>query len=192
MPPARPDSESNLCAAALRLAAQHGWNALTLDQIARAAKVPSAQAKKHFGDKNEILPALVRYIGRQSTHGKFDARATPHDRLFEALMARFDALQNRRKGVLAITEDCRRDLSLARLILPAEWREMENVLKAAKLMPDSEVKRPLAVAGLLGVYGWALCCWRRDTTPDMAKTMAGLDRGLRGAEAAARFLFQDR
>jgi len=192
MPPARLDIESKICAATLQLAAQRGWNALTLDQIARGAKVLPTQAKGYFKDKNEILPALVRYIGKQSARAKFDARAKPRDRLFEALMARFDALQKHRKGILAITEDCPRDPSLVRFILPAEWREMESLLKTAKLMPDSELKRSLVVAALLGVYGWALCCWQRDKTPDMAKTMAGLDRGLRGAETAAQFLFRSR
>ena len=42
----KPAIEARLCAAALRLAAKQDWGRLTLEQIATAAKIAPAQAKK--------------------------------------------------------------------------------------------------------------------------------------------------
>jgi AcrR family transcriptional regulator len=193
MPRAKPNIESKICAAALSLAAKHGWQNLTLEQIAKAAKIPPARMRKIFPDKSRVLTQILREIDRQAAAvGKADSRATPHDRLFEALMARFDILQKCRMGALAILDAARRDPSLARSILPAQWKSMENALVRTGLAPSQSLHKPLAALGLLGVYYRALCAWRQDRTPDMAKTMAALDQALRLASLVAEILFRTR
>jgi len=183
--------EIKMSEAALRLASKAGWHALTLDGIAKAAKIAPARARNVFRDKNQILPAIVRRMDRRAAAilGKGDARAKPHDRLFELMMARFDALQENRKGILAIVQDCRRDPSLVRLIFPAQMESMRQILAQAGL-PSKGAQEPLAIAALLAVYYRTIWCWYKDNTLDMARTMAALDQGLRYAGKAAEILFR--
>lgn len=190
------NAEDKICEAALRLAARPGknggWHSLTLDHVAAAAKIPPAQAKKIFHDKNALLPALIRYIDREAARGagRIDEDGKPRDRLFEALMARFDALQEHRAGILAVSEETRRDPALARQILPAQWQSMQKILKLAHLAREKDPRGALMAAGLLGIYYWSFCCWQKDHSADMSKTMAGLDRALRFAEIPGEILFR--
>ncbi|HUY68760.1 MAG TPA: TetR family transcriptional regulator [Alphaproteobacteria bacterium] len=179
-------AEKKICDAGLSLAVRHGWDKVTLEQIARAVKIPAADVRKRFADKNQVLAAIVHNMGTPA--GAKRAQGTPHDQLFEAMMARFDALQEHRAGVLAVCEAVRRDPALVRYLIPAQWRAIGAIAATAGLAEMEGSRRPLTQAALLGIYYWALCGWMRDRTPDMAKTMAGLDRGLRVAGKVAAMM----
>jgi AcrR family transcriptional regulator len=186
------NAEKKICDVVLGLAARHGWNTLTLEQIAKAAKLSPATMREYFSAKDQILPAIVRQIDREviAAVGKSGPKGEPHDRLFEVMMARFDALQSHRAGILAILDGLRADPASARLIAPAQWQSMQAMLDLAAMKTGEGPKASLATAGLLGIYYWTLCCWRRDETRDMAKTMAALDRGLRRAGRVAEIIFR--
>lgn len=189
MPKQKPDPEKKICDAALRLAATQDWNDLTLEQIAKAAKVPRVQAKKLFADKDAILPALIRRTGREVAAAVGGpARALTHDRLFEVMMARFDILQSHRAAILGIINAVRRNPALARAIVPAEAQAMRAMLVLAGFK-GTGIEEIFAAAGLLAIYALALCRWARDDSPDMAKTMALLDRSLRRGGKLAELLF---
>ncbi|MDX2027360.1 MAG: hypothetical protein SFW62_01840 [Alphaproteobacteria bacterium] len=183
--------EKKLTDAALKLAARREWNLLTLEEIARTAKLPLAQVKKLFPGTDAILPAIVGSMDAQTAaaFGKAGPQGAPHDRLFEVMMARFDALQEHRRAILGIIASARRNPKLARPLLPAQLQAMEKMLTLARLKPGGPAA-PLAAAGLLAVYAFALCSWRGDNSSDMAKTMAALDRALRHAGKAAEILFR--
>jgi len=193
MPRTKPHSETKIAEAALKLAGRQGWQSLTLDQIAKAAKIPPAQMRNTVREKSAILPAIMCLLDAQTLTkaGKTDPHATPHDRLFEILMARFDVLQERRAGILVLFEACRADPALARSILPAHWQMAQNIFAHARLVPEGRLK-PLATFGLLAVYYRALWRWQKDQTPDMAKTMAALDQALRCAAGVAEILFRNK
>jgi hypothetical protein len=46
----------------------------------------------------------------------------------------------------------------------------------------------MRVGGLAVAYSWVLMTWMRDTSPDLGKTMAELDRTLVRAEGLADYL----
>jgi AcrR family transcriptional regulator len=178
--------EQKIASAALRLAATRGWTSLTLSQIAKAAKMPLAKAQKLFSDKDQILPAIVAYVDDETAAaiGKPLTRSTPRDRLFEVMMARFDVLQENRKGILAIAKAVRQNPQLARLLLPAYMQTIKKLLLLAHI-PTTKAQQPLVIAGLLTVQAATLCRWQSDNTADLAKTMAALDRSLGLAEKIA-------
>lgn len=187
----KPDIETKIATAALRLAARQGWARLTLEDITRAAKISPAPAKKHFAGKNDILPAIVRFVDAETAAsvGKPDLKVPPRDRLFEVMMARMDVLQEHRRAILSIMEEVRRNPSLFRRLLPAEAEAVRNMLKLAGL--GSKGPREIfTVAGLLGIYGLTLCRWSGDSSSDMAKTMAVLDRSLRRVDPIVEILFR--
>lgn len=188
----KPHLQPTICEAALKAAEKHGWNNLTMEQIAKAAKMPVATVRKFFKKPADMIPALVELIDgetRRSLH-KTKLGKTPHDRLFEIMMARFDALQNYRSGILAIIGDLKRDPQSAMPFLKAQWESMTDIILTAR--PElKEPQKTLAAAGLYGVYQYALFVWSKDSSADMSKTMAALDRGLRYADKAAKILFRD-
>lgn len=183
--------ERKIGEAALFLAGQHGWKKLTLEQIAKRAKLSVGQMTRYVTRKDDILPTIVCLIDDDLAKNlsPADLKSSPHDRLFEVMMARFDALQNHRAGVLAILRDISRQPQAVRLILPSHWRAIDKMLERARV-DLGEMRQPLAVAALLGLYYWVLCVWQKDETEDMSKTMAAIDRGLRRLGAAAETIFR--
>jgi AcrR family transcriptional regulator len=185
--------EFKIAEAALRLAARQGWDRLTLEAVAHAAKMSLTQMKKLFSDKNDLLPTIVRLIDRKmlAALGKPNSQATAHDRLFEALMARIDVLQTHRRAITGIMDASKRDPHIIWQLLSPQTSAMRGVLEYTGLKPET-ICEPFVIAGLLGVYGLTLCTWRQDTSPDMSKTMAALDRHLRRAAGVSEILFRQR
>lgn len=192
---AMPKSKNNLakkiCVAALRLAAERSWQSITLEQIAKAAKVSSTT--KVFADKNQILAAIVSYISDETVAaaGKPSVKSSPHDRLFDMMMTRFEILQKYRAGILNITEDLKRDPKAICSLLPAEAEAMRMMLMTAGL-EQPQTQEVVSVAGLLVIYGLVLCIWQKDESRDLSKTMPALDRHLKRAGKAAEILFRCR
>nr|MBC8158924.1 TetR family transcriptional regulator [Alphaproteobacteria bacterium] len=70
--------------------------------------------------------------------------------------------------------------------LPCFLRSMAWMLEAAGL-PSGGISGAARAAGLGALYANAVRVWLRDDTPDMAKTMAALDRGLGCADGIVSF-----
>ncbi len=190
-PKPKPDTNHKLVTAALKLTAMHDWNQLTLEQIAKAAKVPVPQAIKLFATTNDILAAIVTYIDDKtaSAIGKPLTQGTARDRLFEVMMARFDILQTHRAAIRNIITAVKRDPSLTRILLPAHARAMQAMLALSGLKQNG-LKEVLATAGLLAIYGATLHSWEHDDTKDMSRTMAALDGHLKRADKLAEIVFR--
>jgi len=171
--------------AALRLAAAQGWSAVTLEAVAKAAKMPVAEIKQYFRSSADLALVIAETIDREAFAGAGTVSETPHDRLFDLLMARFDVLQKHRKAILSMAEAARYDQSLSCALARATLAGIYRLIEAAKLEVPS---RPVLAAGLMAVYGWAFFVWRRDESRDMAKTMAAVDRALRWSGKAVTLL----
>ena len=186
MSKAKTNPDARLCEVVLRLAASQGWQKVTLEQIARAAKISAEQIEKRFTDPNAILPLIVDELSTQALKavGKPDRKASPHDRLFEILMARFDILQMQRKALLSIAAAARRDPRMALSLAPAQIRAMQQVLDFAGLAPTGACSK-LTPLALWALFLATFRTWTSDETPDMSRTMAALDRYLRYADRAA-------
>ena len=184
--------DKKIALAVLRLAAARGWKDVTLEQIAKAAKLSSAQ-KKQFVHKNDVLPCIVRMVTQetQAATGKPDKRAAPHDRLFDVMMTRFDVMQKNRKGLLAIFKNVPQAPDMLCKFLPTQGEAMRDMLALAGLAEEGKGPRQHLVGlGLGVVYLATLRVWQTDETLDMAKTMAALDRYLRWAGRAADIFFR--
>lgn len=193
MAKAKTKPEFKICEAALAVAVRQGWKALTLEAVAKEAKRSVPQLKKLYPSKDDLLPGIVRMIDTEAAAflSKPDLTASPHDRLFDALMARIDALQSHRTGILALIDGLKGDPRLLRKLFPAQIKSMQAHLKYAGLT-QPKTREAFIIAGLLGLYGLTLCIWQNDSSPDMARTMAALDRNLRRAGTAMDILFRVR
>ncbi|MDD4617457.1 MAG: hypothetical protein PHW76_10220 [Alphaproteobacteria bacterium] len=167
---------ARICAAVLKIAGEGGWSSVTLDNVAKGARVTLASVKKRAKTPNELVPLIVDGMTLEALAETASPSGDAHDALFELMMARFDVLQEHRAGVLAIADAARRDGALAVALGRAVFRSMSKTVEAAHFDLPSP---PIMAAALAAVYGWAFFAWRRDKTLDMSKTMAALDRALK-------------
>ncbi len=176
------DPRKRIMAAALDLAAARGWGALPLSAIAVEAGVGLAQMLETFPSKTALVRGLLADTDARVLAGaEVDADATYRDRLFDVLMRRFDALAPHKDGVTAIVKDSALDPAYAACVGPRLIGSMGWMLEAADVSSGG-VAGLARCKGLALIYACAFRVWLDDDTPDMARTMAALDRGLARAE----------
>lgn len=189
----KPDLTDRLIDAALRLAAERGWRNVTLPEIARAAGSSLAETYRVMPSRGAVLAALARRIDAEVLAAEAVEKDSvrPRDRVFDVLMRRFDALQRHRAGISAILRDAGRDPVTLVASGPQFRRSMRWMGEAAGLPMDG-------VGGLLrgcaigAAWAATLRTWLADDTPDLARTMASLDRQLRCADRLGAFGRADR
>lgn len=174
--------------AALALASERGWRTMSLAEVVARAEVPLLDAYQAIPSKTALLARLIHSSDRAVLSGGAATMTdTARDRLFDMVMRRFDSLQSRRQGMVAILRDLPCDPPALLCLLPRFARSMAWMLEAAGIS-SSGLAGSLRIKGLALVYLNALRVWLEDDSPDMARTMAAVDKGLRRAEQLARSL----
>jgi AcrR family transcriptional regulator len=178
------DFEERAIAAAMKFAETKGWRRTTLGAIAAEAGLSLAELYRLFPSRDAILSRLMARVDAAVLAGTpvWSDRDSPRDRLFDLLMRRFDALRDYRPGLRAILHDLPWHPSTVvelgkSLNLSMSW------MMAATGQDSPGCRNALQQLGLAGLYLSSLRVWLNDGTPDLARTMAALDTGLRRAEA---------
>ena len=187
MPRKKPDIPDQVIDAALALAAERGWRGLNLAEIAAAAKLPLSKVYPAYSSKAAILRGFTRRIDAAvlATEEPDAGEGNARDRLFEVLMRRFDALKPHREALGNIVFDQARDPVSALCGLGRLECSMAAMLEAARLSAGG--LRGLLRAKALGLaYVATLRVFLRDDSPDLAATMAALDRNLGRLNCLAR------
>ncbi len=179
---------ARLVTAAMTLAADIGWPAVTVSGAARAADMDVADALAVCPTKRTLLEALGRHLDRAvAADGPGDPADSIRDRLFDLLMRRFDALMPLKDGVMAVIRALPGDpITVFGQILAVE-ASMRQTLDLAELATDGLLGE-LRVRALTVVYLICLRTWTRDDSEDMAATMAMVDRCLRQTEQLATLM----
>lgn len=177
-----------LAAAALEIAGAEGWRAVTIAGAAERAGIDPVTARRTVRCKAGLLAAIADRVDA-TMRASLDEDATDpaipvRDRLFEALMARLDALAEDREAYRSILEALPRDPAAALTALPSLGRSMARTLEAVGER-TSPPFGPLKVKGLALVWLGTLRAWSQDDSPDMAATMKALDGYLARAEEMA-------
>ena len=181
------EPRAKLIEAALKLAESEDWRFLGMPDIAEAAGLGLAEALRIFPNKSSIVCGLMRDVDDAvltdlSTDSDTDGSAK--DRLFDQLMRRFDILRPHKDGLAGIVGGFPHDpLGGVRQMVQLHC-SMALMLEAAGLS-SAGCNGILRTKGLTFVYFNALRAWFRDDSPDMAKTMAALDKGLTAADRLA-------
>jgi AcrR family transcriptional regulator len=183
IPPPAGDETDRLIEAALRLIAERGWRRLSMAAIAAEAGLPILTLYRAFSTKPAILCAFSRRIDETVLALPLDADPgeRPRDRVFDLLMRRFDALRPYREALLVLGRELPGDPAAALALAAALLRAIAWMLEAAGIATDG-LRGIVAVKLTAAAYAATLRVWLRDETPDLAPTMAALDRRLRGIE----------
>ncbi len=180
------DPAEAVIAAALGLAAERGWRSLSMTDIATAAGLSLGETLRVFPSKTALLNGLIRRTDDRVLAGTAggDEGESARDRLFDVLMRRFDALVPYKAGLCRVVRDTACDPLAMLCHLPRLGCSMALMLEAAGI-GSTGPEGMLRTKGLIVVYANAFRVWLADDSPDMAKTMAALDNGLRRAERLA-------
>lgn len=164
------DMLDRAAAAALALAAVRPWREISLRDIALKAGVSFADLYEHAEGKAAVMAHLSSRFDRAALATAVRANGVDHDvhdRLFEAVMARIEAMEPHRLPLTAIGQA--EPLSVARH-LPHTARAM---LEAAGV--DAT---PPRLAAMTLVWTRVLHVWRDDEGA-LNRTMAEIDRRLK-------------
>ena len=155
--------------ALLSLAADRPWAEITLRDIAERAGVGFADLYARAPGKTALLRRLSARLDRQAFDAAAaDAQPSPRDRLFEAFMARLEAMEPHRAVLIAIG---RAAAPMVAAQLPATVR---GLLEAAGV-DTSGPRGALRLAAFTGVWARILQVWRDDEGA-LNRTMAEIDR----------------
>lgn len=174
--------------AALKIAAQ-SWEHVTIAKLVKLAPCTKDEAANFLNSPCQTMRALANFITRETLRKyNFNREVPPRDALFELLMLRFDVLQTYRLGILRLGEACQHDPIMALAMAAAQPPQWQAMLQAVQIRRIT----PLHLAGLGTIYTCALQTWRKDTSTDLSKTMATLDKRLGQAERICGLLQFDR
>ena len=162
---------------------RQGWRRLSLADIAGEAGVPILQVYHVYRSKPAILCGFFRRIDEAVLAMPLDTAPDerPRDRVFDLLMRRFDALTPYRAALERLSRELPTDPVAALAAGAALLRSMRWMLEAAGI-PGEGLAGIVAVKLTAAAYLATMRTWLRDESPDLAPTMAALDRRLRGIE----------
>jgi len=178
-----PSDIDRIIDAALACIARQGWRRLSLADIAAEAGLPILGVYRVYSSKPAILCAFFRRVDEAVLAAPLDSEPDerPRDRVFDLLMRRFDALTPYRAALEVLGRELPTDPLAALAAGAGLLRSMRWMLEAAGISGEG-LGGVLAVKLTAAVYLATLRVWLRDESPDLAPTMAALDRRLRGIE----------
>lgn len=162
------DIPDRACAAMLELVSETSWPQVTLRAIAEKAGIPLAELYARANGKS----ALLAHLSARYDEAALATAASPsddaHDRLFDAVMARVEAMAPHRAALIAIAR-AKGPISLA-----AHFpRTARAILEAAGIAATAP--RLLAMTA---VWARAAQVWRDDEGA-LNRTMAEIDKRLK-------------
>ena len=170
--------------AALELAAERPWSEVTLRDIAERAEAPFAALYGLARGKASVIDAVSRRFDLRAAAGPSEGGEAAHDRLFEATMARIEAMEPHRAALIAIGR-AEGPAALA----PRLPRTAQALLEIAGV-DSSGVRGTARVAAMTAVWGRVLQVWRDDQGA-LNRTMAEIDKRLKEMRSALRKLNAD-
>jgi AcrR family transcriptional regulator len=172
----------------IKLIAEKGFADVALRDVAEAAGLGLAELYRVYPDKVALVAAFLAKIDAEvlaGTPSRTDPEETARDRLFDAMMRRYDAQRPYREALAAIRRAGARDPMLALAMAPALRRSMAAMLEAASV-PSEGLAGALRQNGLLAIHYAVSRVYDKDETTDLSKTMAALDSRLKTAERWAQ------
>lgn len=160
-----------------------GWANLSLTDVAEATDMTLANLRSEVSSKYDLIGQLNRQIDAEVLQevGRVDLEDSARDRLFEVMMARFDALDPFKDALGVMAMAARTDLHLAAQTRRSVEQSMGWMLEAAGLNSGGW-KGAFRRNGLALVYVRVSLVWLKDESEDLASTMKSLDQALGEAE----------
>jgi AcrR family transcriptional regulator len=159
--------------AALALANDRPWAEISLRDIAQSAGVSFAELYAKAPGKAALLDHLARRFDQAALKtAELEPAAEAHDRLFEAVMARIEAMEPHRNALVAIARSEGPAATAPRLPRTA------RALLEASGIDTGGLKGAARIAGMSAVWARVALVWRDDEGA-LNRTMAEIDKQLK-------------
>lgn len=166
---------------------RQGWHQATLEAVAKEAEMSVSQLVLTAGNRFDMLARFGRRadIAALRSLNPADTGLSTRDRLFDLIMARFDAHQPYRGAIRTLARASCTDPGLAAFFAC-------RLPQSISVIADAAGVRTTGLGGAARVHGLTLLylsvtrTWLNDETPDMSRTMAALDQALGRAERWCR------
>jgi AcrR family transcriptional regulator len=165
-----------------------GWRSLAMDAVAERAGLSLGEVLLQVPSKTHLMLNFLARVDQRtlSPVKRLNAEDSPRERLFEILMRRFDALNEKREAAKAVVTGVSRDPAALAAGLCRVDRSFAAMLSAAGISTGGLLGLA-RIQGLKAVAAYTLRAWMNDDSTDLSKTMAALDRALARAEKLASF-----
>ncbi len=180
------DKEPNqdaLISTLFRLLETRSWHDISLADIALESGTDLAELRARIDGRFSVLEKFARQIDVEVIKAVDpDLKGEPaRERLFDILMSRLDALEPFKSGIAGLARSARRDPLLAAQLNRLACTSQGWMLEAVGISRDGLIGA-LRIQGLVLAFSRVLSVWLKDDDPDMARTMAELDKVLRRGE----------
>jgi hypothetical protein len=159
-------------AALLELARERPWSEISLRDVAERAGVELVDLYSEARGKAAILWRISEMLDRAALRTASTTSDDPHDRLFDAAMARIEAMEPHRSALVALSREA------PRLIAAAHFPATARAILEAAGVPATASR----VAAMALVWARVVQVWRDDEGA-LNRTMAELDKRLRQLRA---------
>ncbi|MEO0636787.1 MAG: TetR/AcrR family transcriptional regulator [Pseudomonadota bacterium] len=182
-PASKSDHTDKLIDALFGALAHKPWSHIGLSELASTAEVPLVRLPDLVASKMDIIAAFARKVDREVLEAVDEdlADEPARERLFDVLMARFDALAEKKPGLKQLMKDVRRDPVLALELNRVAVRSQSWMLIGAGIDPDG-LMGAARVQGAVLAFSHVMRTWLNDDDAGLAATMAELDKTLRRGE----------
>lgn len=170
------DLKIALVDAAFALGGAQGWSRVSPAAAAQYAGLDLARSRGLFSCNAKILGGFGQQADEFALQGAL-TEGCVRDRLFDILLRRFDYLQSRRAGVVALMRYLPFCPPLAVALAEMNIASMGWLLEGAGVEATG-FRGALKKRVLLGVWLYALRAWSADESQDMTATMAAVDAAL--------------
>ena len=171
-----------LIEAAFARVREHGWRRLTLYQLSEDTGLSMSEILAVCSTKGMLLKNYVRRVDHHAWTG-YEASEddSTRDRIFDLMMCRFDVFNADKPAIAAIAKQACIDPEMLCVGGCGLHRSMCDVLEKAGVRV-SGVRGMLRIQALGLIFLSTFRTWLQDTSEDMSKTMAELDKQLTRAE----------
>ncbi|MDI2112561.1 TetR family transcriptional regulator [Commensalibacter nepenthis] len=164
---------------AMNIAAEQGWNQMSIVEAARQTDIPIHIARQQFPCKSSLLLYLNRLADESTLEQSYIGQPVA-DYLFDLFMSRFDFFQEYRKGFISALHTLPFNPALAIIMGIATQNSMKWIAESAHIKTHG-IKGIACIKGLTGIWALNMRVWIKDDTADLSQTMASLDQTIKKA-----------
>lgn len=178
-----------ILSAALDVAATHPWEFVAVKQIADVAGLTVKDVTLRFPTKSDIVAAIIDALDSEveEVFSVVDEDAPMRDRLFDVLMERIELANQNRAAHISFFKSFGWTKESTCIDIAVLKSSMTRMAKCAGMETEG-LFGGIYLTGLSLAYLWVLLTWVKDTSPDLGKTMAELDKTLGRAEGLKNYL----
>ncbi len=161
--------------------ADDSWDAPLIERTAALAGLTVGEVAADLGDRWRALRLAGRGYDAAALAAAGDTALSVRDRLFDALMSRYDAMLPHRAAIERLQRAARRDPGLAAFFAVEMPRAMARIADACGVRTTG-LRGLATVQALVVLHLDVTRTWIDDSSGDLSATMKALDERLAQAE----------